>query len=209
MNSVIKASVIVLCLGVAIGLYQLYNRGHSRQADTLPVVAPSIVVPPASPAARTHAPASPNMIAGAQWDCYHLRGARGNKTDLTPEQSGLPLAARAFRVTVVKAGDNNFDLAVINHFGTDIFQKGEALTLHFKARSSSAHLLVAQIQRDAAATHEPTLTKFIKLTPQWGDYDYTFMSDYPGHEEGLIFKMGDAKGVVDIADVSLAKAAAK
>ena len=204
MKPVIKIAIVVVCLGVAVGIYRAATILSARKAGTTNGSAAA-----AYPAARARAAtgsgvAVVRIINPARCDFYSTRKARGRQEVLPPGVAGLPADAHPFRVHIKKAGSNNYDVAAYYPCAKNSFASSTLLHLHFKARSSSENVIAVQLQHSVAPQYLASFTQFIRLTPRWVSYDYTLRAGkFPPEEQSLMFKLGESKGVVDLAAISL------
>jgi len=121
------------------------------------------------------------------------------------EQSvpGVNDPVMTYRVTLSKPVTNPNDVMLATATNRDI-KKGDALTLHFRARSASNTPFSVLCQQNAA----PNTTAFeqqIKPTSAWQEYSLPFSSpaDFATGTLQVSFILGYKKGTVDIADVRL------
>jgi len=116
---------------------------------------------------------------------------------------GVADPVMTYRVTLSKPVNNPADVTLTTITNRDI-KKGDALTLHFQARSASSTPFSVVCQQ-STAPNTKAFEQQIKPSGSWQEYSLPFSSpaDFTSGTMQVSFQCGYKKGTVDIADVRL------
>lgn len=143
-----------------------------------------------------------NLLAGKSWKFWTENGAVGQYSPLPPGQDGYK---QGWRFTIETPGRQIF------HAGFNVplldlrLSAGEKVALRFAARSEAKAPTCIVLQRNAPP-FPPCDKQWIKLTPEWKNYEVVLTSDNYGPGEALLaFMFGETRGIIEIADPILTR----
>jgi len=116
---------------------------------------------------------------------------------------GVANPAMTYRVTLSKPVSNPADVMLTTATTKDI-KKGDALTLHFRARSANSTPFSVVCQQNSAPNTK-AFEQQIKPSGSWQEFSLPFSSpaDFATGTMQVSFLCGYKKGTIDIADVHL------
>lgn len=203
MRIVLKPMGVVLLLAVIAGLVilpRLLTGTGKSPASTLgygmrPTTS-ATPIPTTLPKAAGGG-SSENLLAGTSWAFWTQSGAVGQYTALPPGQDGHTLS---WRYTIETPGRQIFHAGFNTPLQNIHLKAGDKVTVRFAARSAENIPICVVLQRNAPP-FPPGDRKWVKLTPEWENYEVTLAADNYGPGEALLsYMFGEKKGTIEIAD---------